>query len=186
MYGQLGIFLHGYMWLWSVRYSVRDMVSHCVGDMHGLYVHHHGYGQLGIYVLHHGYGVGDMVSHFAWAMVSYMHGYMHHIGYGQLGIVFGVWLFCMAICAPPWLRSVRHCVGDMVSHFAWLVIVLGICHGLYVHHHVHHHGYMCTTMVSHFAWLYVHHHGYGQLGIVLGIWLVILHGYMCTTMAMVS
>ena len=59
----------------------------------------------------------------------------------------------MAICAPPWLWSVRHCVGDMVSHFAWL---------------------------------YVHHHGYGQLGIVLGIWLVILHGCMCSTMAMVS
>ena len=59
----------------------------------------------------------------------------------------------MAICAPPWLRSVRHCVGDMVSHFAWLC---------------------------------VHHHGYGQLGIVLGIWLVILHGHMCSTMDMVS
>ena len=59
----------------------------------------------------------------------------------------------MAICALPWLRSVRHCVGDMVSHFAWL---------------------------------YVHHHGYGELGIVLGIWLVILHGYMCSNMAMVS
>ena len=59
----------------------------------------------------------------------------------------------MAICAPPWLRSVRHCVGDIVSHFAWL---------------------------------YVHHHGYGQLGIVLGIWLVISHGYMCSTMDMVS
>ena len=59
----------------------------------------------------------------------------------------------MAICAPPWLWSVRYSVRDMVSHFAWL---------------------------------YVHHHGYGQLGIVLGIWLVILHGYMCTTMATVS
>ena len=59
----------------------------------------------------------------------------------------------MAICAPPWIWSVRHYVGDMVSHLAWL---------------------------------YVHHHGYGQLGIVLGIWLVILHGYMCSTMAMVS
>ena len=89
----------------------------------------------------------------------------------------------MAICAPPWLRSVWHYVGDMVSHgmvshFAWLYVLppwlrsvrhLGICSCMGWLWLVILHGYMCTTMAM------VLHHGYSLLGIVLGIWLVILH-----------
>ena len=82
----------------------------------------------------------------------------------------GIWLVIWLVILHGYMATAvrHHGYGQFHHGYGQLCIMLGICVGLYVHHH----GYM----VSHFAWLYVLHHGYGQFGIMLGIWLVILHG----------